>query len=114
MIGGIQRFSAISKLNEAAGTKIISSRKCTVYGKGLSRQSLLILAKQHNEFNQIQRETTFPEVAASCRRLVFAHFAEGSEDDGQYMPSIPRYNSEKYRNFKKECVTYLHSPRVVC
>ncbi len=68
------------------GERQITSRKCMVYGAGLSRKLLLVLARQHNEFDQVQRETTFPEVAASCRQLLYCHFAEEEEstDDGQY------------------------------
>ena len=96
------------------GKRKILSRKCCVYGSSLSRKSLLVLARQHNDYNEIQRETTFSEVAASCRRLLFLHFAEDTEeDDGRYMPVIPRYNSTKYKEFKQECLFYLHSPRLV-
>lgn len=108
----MQRYCAILKLNEKGGTTI-TSRKCLVYGNKLSRTSLLLLARKHNEVNEIQRETTFGEVAASCRRLLFCHFSNGQKDDGLYMPTIPRYNSDKYRAFKKECVTFLHGPRIV-
>ena len=80
----------------------------------MSRLALLVLARQHNEINQIQRNTTFPEVAASCHRLLFAHFGEeGTSDDGEYMPDIPRYNTQKFRDFKQECIGYLCSSRVV-
>ena len=83
-------------------------------GMGLGRSATLVLAKQHNEFNQIQRITSFPEVAACCRRLVFSHFAEPeSVDDGTTNPIIPRYNSQPYISFKQECVTYLLSSQTV-
>lgn len=116
VIGGIQRFAAINKVNlmhDTSARKILS-RKCSVYGSGLSRQSLLVLARQHNDYNQIQRETTFPEVAASCRRLLFSHFApDGCTDDEESMPLIPRFNTKRYSTYKQECMSYLHSPRVV-
>lgn len=107
----MQRFKAIAKLNESGERKILS-RKCCVYGADMSRQALLTLARQHND--HIQRETTFPEIAASCRRLLFIHFGdEDKSDNGNYMPTIPRYNAEKYKNFKQECLSYLMSPQLV-
>ena len=115
VIGGIQRFNAISKVNDMDGARKISSRKCAVYGSGLSRSALLVLAKQHNEFNQIQRTTSFPEIAACCRRLLFSHFAQEAEvDDGDTMPEVPRYNTNAYREFKQECLQFLVSTQVVC
>ena len=85
--------SAITKLNKSGSRKIFT-RYCSVYGEGMSRLSLL--ARQHNEINQIQRATTFPEVAASCRRLIYAHFATNDGvDDGEYMPEVPRYGKLK-------------------
>ena len=114
MIGGIQRFTAISRINEKGEGRRITTRKCAVYGSGLSRSASLVLARQHNEFNQIQRTTSFPEMAACCRRLLFSHFAEENEkDDGVTMPVIPRYNTQTYRAFKQECLTFLLSSQVV-
>lgn len=78
----------------------------------MTRKSLLVLARYHNDINEIQRVTTFSEIAASCRRLLFLHFGD-EEDDGNYKPNIPRYNSKKYKEFKGECLAYLHSPRLV-
>ena len=116
VIGGIQRFNAILKINElgkVSGRKILT-RRCSVYGKGLGRSATLLLAKQHNDFNQIQRITTFPEVSACCRRLLFSHFGDpGTVDDGNTLLSVPRYNSQAYREFKQECVTYLLSSQTV-
>lgn len=100
-------------MNDLTGRKIIT-RRCTVYGNGLSRSATLVLAKQHNELNQIQRVTSFPEVAACCRRLMFSHFAEeGAIDDGMTTVTVPRYNSQPYISFKQECVTYLLSSQIV-
>ena len=113
VIGGVQRFSAIVKINRKEGGRKITCRKCAVYDSALSRKESLILARQHNEVNQIQRSTTFPEVAAACRRLMFVHFAE-QEDDGKYMPEVPRYNSQKYRDWKQECLDFLVSTQLVC
>ena len=62
-----------------------------------------MLARQHND---IHRETTFPEVAASCRRLLFLHFGD-KNDDGEYMPSVPRYNTQVYKDYKRECIAYI-------
>lgn len=85
-----------------------------MYGKGLQRSATLSLARQHNECNQIQRVTTFPEIAASCRRLLFEMFGSGECDDADaQMPDIPRYNSTSYREFKQECVTFLVSTQIV-
>jgi len=81
--------------------------------KGMSRNAILRLANQHNEVNQVQRTTSFPEVAATCRRLLFVHFGEGMEDDGEQMPQIPRYNTQKYRDWKSECLSFLSSPTTV-
>ena len=95
------------------GTRKINKRKCAVYGSKLSRAGKLVLARQHNEFNQIQRTTSFPEMAACCRRLLFAHFSPDKADDGTFSPDIPRYNSQDYRKFKLECMTYLVSSQIV-
>ena len=115
MIGGIQRFTAITRVNERDEGRKITTRKCAVYGGGLSRSASLVLARQHNEFNQIQWTTSFPEMAGSCRRLHFAHFAQKGEiDDGVAMSDVPRYNSQAYRAYKQECLTFLVSSQVVC
>ena len=67
--------------------------------------------------------TTFPEIAASYRRLLFEQFGSGEiDDDDAKMPDIPRYNSTVYREFKQECLTFLvsnqsvsaHKPNTVC
>ncbi len=105
----MQRFKAITRIN-IKGDRKISSRKCCVYGASMTRKSLLMLARQHNDINEIQRETTFSEIAASCRRLLLVHFGDVDDD---YMPSVPRYNTQKYKAYKQECLTYLHSPRLV-
>ena len=88
-----------------------------VYGSGLDQTSALMLAHQHNECNQMQRITSFGEIAASCGRLLFTKFASTTvQDDIQaQMPSIPRYNSQSYHEFKEECLTMLvntHTVRV--
>ena len=115
VIGGVQRFTAITKLNDmndVMGRKI-STRKCAIYGSGMSRPAVLTLARQHNDVNQVHRVTCFAELAATCRRLLFAHFAEGINDDGEHSPKIPRYNSQAYRGFKQECLTFLVSSQTV-
>lgn len=113
VIGGIQRFQAISIVNEE-GKRTIRSRKCSVYGQGLPRPATLVLARQHNEFNSIQRTTSFPELAACCRRLLFSHFAVGEgPDDGTTELLVPRYNTARYREFKQECLTFLLSTQTV-
>lgn len=73
-----------------------------------------MLAKQHNEFNSIQRTTGFAELAGCCRRLYFAHFAkDGETDDGvTNLPKSP-YNSKAYRAFKQECLAFLLSSQTV-
>jgi prephenate dehydratase len=87
----------VNEIDDLTGRKIVS-RRCMVYGNGLSRSATLVLAKQHNEYNQIQRITSFPEVAACCRRLLFSHFAdEEAVDDGSTTLIIPRYNSQQYQ-----------------
>lgn len=53
-------------------------------------------------------------MAGSCRRLLFAHFAQkGETDDGVAMPDVPWYNSQAYRAYKQECLTFLVSSQVV-
>lgn len=100
-------------INERGGRKI-TFRKCAVYGRGLTRQAALTLARQHNEYNQIQRNTSFPEMASCCRRLLFSHFAKEEEfDDGETDIAIPRYNSQSYRAFKQECLTFMLSSQTV-
>ena len=80
----------------------------------MSRNAILRLGNQQNEVNKIQRATTLCEVAATCRRLLYAHFASDNlKDDGEYMPHIPRYNTQKYREWKAECVSYLSSSTTV-
>ena len=113
VIGGIQRFSAIRQLRQK-GIRCITNRNyCAVYGNGLSRLATLVLARRHNEINQVQRVTTFPEIAASCRRLLFVHFATSGDHDESYMPDVPRYNAKAYVDFKQECLQYLVSSRMV-
>lgn len=85
-----------------------------MYGCGLSQQAALMLARQHNEYNQVQRSTSFGEIAASCRRLLFTHFAPEAVDDVHAdMPEIPRYNSQQYREFKADCMALLVSTQIV-
>ena len=91
----------------------ITSRKCAIYGSGMSRPAILTLARQHNDVNQIQRVTSFAELAASCRRLFFDYFADGNPDDGEYYPEKPRYNTRAYRAFKQECLTFLVNSHTV-
>ena len=67
----------------------ITTRKCAIYGKGMTRPAALVLARQHNEFNSIQRCTSFPEMV------------------------VPKYNSTRYRVFKQECLTFLLSSQIV-
>ncbi len=117
MIGGIQRWNAICKINamdQSTGRKI-ANRKCALYDKLLTREAALDLARQHNEYNSIQRTTTFSEVAACCRMLLFSHFAaKGVTDDGTTNLDVPRYNKTAYRVFKQECLTFLLSTQTVC
>ena len=111
VVGGVHRFYALKMLQEK-GRNIVT-RKCAVYGCGISRSGILRLANQHNEVNRVQRATSLSEVAASCRRLMFVHFGEGMDDDGTQMPQIPRYNSQPYIKWKSECLSYLSSPTTV-
>ena len=60
---------AILMLNSSKKENIES--RCVVYGKDMQRSSALLLASQHNEYNQVQFVTTFPEIPASCRCLIF-------------------------------------------
>lgn len=53
-------------------------------------------------------------MAGSCRQLHFAHFVQKGEiDDGVAMLDVPRYNSQAYRAYKQECLTFLVSSQVV-
>ena len=113
VVGGVQRFTAISRLNELVGSRKITTRRCAIYGKGLPSEGILAIAQQHNQYNQIQRSTTFPEIAAVCRRLAFMHFADRKLDDGEYDPPVPRYNTQRYRDWKKECMQVCQTPQVV-
>ena len=114
VVGGVQRFTAICRINKVEGSRKITARRCAVYGQGLSTEAILTIAQQHNQYNQIQRTTTFPEIAAACRRLSFQHFAEeGKCDDGKYDPPVPRYNTQKYRDWKKACMRLCITPQVV-
>ena len=48
----------------------------------------------------MDNRTTLLECAQKCRELLLQLFAtfgeEGREDDGEYMPSLPRYNTKTY------------------
>jgi len=66
--------------------------------------------QQHNQYNQIQHSTTFPEIAAACRRLAFKHYAEESMTMENMIP--PRYNTQKYREWKKDCMHLCITPQV--
>ena len=113
VIGGIQRFNAITRINSSDQPRKITERKCAVYWKDLSRFGALVLARQHNTFNQIQRPS-FPELAACCLRLLWSHFATQNEvDTGTTVLDIPRYNTQAYRMFKQECLKFLTSSQVV-
>ena len=78
------------------------------------RDAALVLARQHNKFNSIQRCTSFPEMAACCRRLLFSHFCGEGDDDGRVTDiTVPKYNSTRYRIFKQEYLTFLLSFQIV-
>lgn len=112
VIGGLQRFAAINIINDR-GERVIQTRKCVVYGNALSASSVLLLARQHNDYNQIQRVSSFPEVAACCRRLLFSHFGTNVMDDENVSLEVPRYNSQPYRDYKKECVPFITNSQIV-
>ena len=92
---------------------MIHTRRCMVYGQALSRAALLLLARQHNECNAIQRVTSFPEVAACCRRLLFTCFGDGVVDNESVHIEVPRYNSQLYRDYKQECLTLIVNSQIV-
>ena len=73
VIGGVQRFTAMKIINQK-GLRNIESRKCIVYGRGLTHSKALTLAQRHNKTNQLQR-TSFSEIVGTCRRLIFSEFA---------------------------------------
>ncbi len=96
------------------GTRNIANRKCAIYGNDIPRTAAMMLAKQHNEFNSIQRSTGFAELAACCRKLYFVHFAmDGVTDDGKTDLPRERYNSKKYIAFKQECLALLTTSQIV-
>ena len=84
-----------------------------VYGNALSVSSVLLLARQHNDYNRIQRVTSFPEVAAYCRRLLFSHFGDNVVDEENVSLDIPRYNSQDYKKYKQECVSFIANSQIV-
>ena len=85
VVGGVQRFSATTRVMESSKKKI-SEHRCTIYGTKLFEEAILKVAQKvaqhHNFFNQVQKNTTFVEVAATCHRLCFKHFGNGHDDDG--------------------------------
>lgn len=103
VIGGVQRFTAITKLNSP--DVVITTRKCSIYGSETPTEVLLLLAKEHNNLNQIQRVSTFPEVAGVCHRLLKSHFGDSP---------VPRYNTKDYRKWKSDCLRYCVCPKMVC
>ena len=98
------------KIINEKGLRNIESRKCIVYGRSLTHSKALTLAQRHNETNQLQRATSFSEIAGTCRRPIFSEFVPDMNDNpdgtGQ-MPVVPRYNSQPYREFKKKCLSIL-------
>ena len=38
---------------------------------------------------------------------MFSHFAPGRKDDGSFTPEVPRYNTQKYRDWKQQCLDTL-------
>ena len=68
--------------------RMITARKRAIYGKGMKCPAALVLARQHNEFNSIQRCTSFPEMAACYRMLLFSHFCGEGDDDALQCQSI--------------------------
>ena len=94
-----------------------------MYESGFSHSALLILAKQHNEFNQIQCTTSFPEIAACYRWLLFSHFAWDVEGDGGVnMPDILCYNMHTRNSSNNVCnfrsamwmLVYIHMYMSTC
>lgn len=85
-----------------------------MYGNGLTQEAALTLAQVHNETNQLQRATSFSEVVATCRRLLFSQFGPDLSDtaDGP-MPEVPRYNAQDYRQFKSTCLSILVNTQTV-
>ena len=78
----------------------------------MSRSAMLTLARQHNDVNQVQRITTFPELAACCRRLLYSHFAEDAKDDEEYFPNIPQFKS--LSSIQGDCLTLLVNSLMGC
>ena len=112
VIGGLQRLKAIRNINDSHADTRITTRKCAVYGNDLSFEAKLYLAEQHNEFNQIQRETTFPEVAALCRKIAFHQFWQWEPETDSEI-EYPYTSTADYKKFKEECETILTGGNVV-
>ena len=85
-----------------------------VYGCGLTQAAALTLAKRHNETNQLQRATSFSEIAGTCRRLIFSEFGDKLDDtmDGSMLDNS-RYNSQNYRDFKSKYLSILVNTQTV-
>ena len=105
MIGGVQRYTAVKQIVAENPDCGIETRRCAVYASDLSTAAQVVLARQHNEINQIQCVTTISELASCCRRFAFQDF--GSLD------VVPKGQSKEYKQFKTSCVTYLKSTKTV-
>ena len=98
MIGGVQRYTAVKQIVAENPDCGIETRRCAVYASDLSTAAQVVLARQHNEINQIQRVTTFSELAACCRRFAFQHLP--------HWMSFPRV-SRKNTSSSKQAVSHI-------
>ena len=109
VIGGITAIKEVNTLGE----RVIHTRTCMMYGQALSRVALLLLARQHNECDSIQRVTSFPEAAVCCRRLLLSCFGDRIVDNESEHIEVLHYNSQSYRDYKQECLTLIVNSQIV-
>lgn len=117
VVGGLHRITAQKALlgnDEYKHDSRLQQRKCAVYSSSMSLDAILRLANLHNLVNALTRKASLTDHAHKCRQLLFAHFAdEGATDDGQYMPAVPKCNTNRYKKYKQQCVAHIVGPAVV-
>ena len=113
MLGGLQRLHAIREINASSGNRKIATRRCAIYGSELSEAAKVYLANEHNEANQIQRTSNFSEIASVCRKFAVAHFTENAVDSPQLEIKVPYFNTQEYKDFKRDCQTLLIGNKAV-
>lgn len=113
VVGGVHRLTAQKALLEETKDQKLMTRRCSVYAAGMSLMAILRLANQHNQINSLTKQTTFMEHVQKCRELLFLEFGGGKQDDGEFMPALPRYNHHDYIQWKQLCLAHIVGPSVV-